>query len=426
VYFLYSLLLGTALLGLLPVYFIKFRLLRKQRLHLGERLGFKLPEPKTDRPFLWIHAVSVGEVLSLQNLIQEIKSGHPEWEIGFSVLTHAGHKVAEAKLRNIDHLFFVPFDIGWAVRRYFKKLRPRLLVLAESEFWPRLLREARRSRCPVLLVNGRISDRTFKRLYRWRWAAGGLFANISRFLVQSAQDKDRLERLGVAPDRLSISGNLKCETRLPEFSDGEIRQFKKDLSIPEGKKVIVAGSIHKGEDDKLLEAFRKARETRSDILLVLAPRHPEKFGDVERSFETDSFAVCRRTRLRPGLAWDLLVLDTIGELARFYAISDAAFIGGSLVPWGGQNLLEPAYYGKPIFFGSHMKNFAALADQFVRAGAARIVREPEELAGMFLFEDPAALQAMGRRAKEILGSLQGATGTTLAAIESFMIHANPE
>lgn len=412
-------------MAVLPIYFIKLRLLRKEDLHLSERLGFKLPEPKTDRPFLWIHAVSVGEVLSLQNLIRKIKSGHNDWQIGFSVLTDAGHRVAAAKLKNVDHLFFVPFDIGWAVRRYFKKLRPRLLVLAESEFWPQLLREARRSGCPVLLVNGRISDRTFKRLSRWRWAARGLFTNISRFLVQSAQDKDRLERLGVAPERLFVSGNLKCETSLPEFSQEEIRQFKEDLFIPEGKKVVVAGSIHKGEDDKLLQAFRKARETRKDVLLVLAPRHPEKFGDVEKSLETDSFSVCRRTRWRPGLTWDLLVLDTIGELARFYAVSDAAFIGGSLIPWGGQNLLEPAFYGKPIFFGPHMKNFAALADQFVRAGAARIVREPKELTDMFLFKDPEDLRAMGRRAKEILGSLQGATENTLAAIESLMSHAEP-
>lgn len=412
-------------MAVLPIYFIKLRLLRKEDLHLSERLGFKLPEPKTDRPFLWIHAVSGGEVLSLQNLIRKIKSGHNDWQIGFSVLTDAGHRVAAAKLKNVDHLFFVPFDIGWAVRRYFKKLRPRLLVLAESEFWPQLLREARRSGCPVLLVNGRISDRTFKRLSRWRWAARVLFTNISRFLVQSAQDKDRLERLGVAPERLLVSGNLKCETSLPEFSQEEIRQFKEDLFIPEGKKVVVAGSIHKGEDDKLLQAFRKARETRKDVLLVLAPRHPEKFGDIERFLETGSFSVCRRTRMRPGLTWDLLVLDTIGELARFYAVSDAAFIGGSLIPWGGQNLLEPAFYGKPIFFGPHMKNFAALADQFVRAGAARIVREPKELADMFLFKDPEDLRAMGRRAKEILGSLQGATENTLAAIESLMSHAEP-
>ena len=413
-------LLGAALAAVLPIYFVKLRLLKKERLHLAERLGFKLPEPARDRPFLWIHAVSVGEVLSLQNLVREIKSRHSDWQIGFSVLTDTGHKVAGAKLKGVDYLFFIPFDIGWAVRRCFKTLNPRLLVLAESEFWPRLLREARRSRCPVLLVNGRISDRTYHRLQCWPWAARRLFTNISRFLVQSPQDKKRLEDLGIEPDRLCLSGNLKCETRLPEYSAEDIRRFKKDLSIPEGKKVVVAGSIHKGEDDMLVRAFRQAREARRDVLLVLAPRHPDKFADFEKSVPDDSLTVRRRTRMEPGLTWDLLILDTIGELVRFYAVADAAFIGGSLIPWGGQNLLEPAYYGKPIFFGPHMKNFAALADQFVGAGAARIVREPEELADLFLFKNPANIEAMGRKAKALLGSLQGATDKTLAAIESFM------
>lgn len=424
-YFLYSVCLGAALILLLPVYAVKLKLLRKQRLHLAERLGFKLPAPAPGRPFLWIHAVSVGEVLSLQNLIHEVKSRHAGWQVGFSVLTPTGHKVAAAKLREVDHLFFVPFDIGWAVRRAFKKFRPRLLVLAESEFWPRLLREARRTGCPVLLVNGRISDRTFRRLRRRRWAARVLFSNIDGFLVQSGQDRERMELLGVGPDRLLVSGNLKCDSRLPSFGAEDIRRFKADLSVPEGRRVVVAGSIHKGEDEMLLQAFRTARETRPDVLLVLAPRHPEKFSDFEKSVENDRFIVRRRTRLEPGQAWDVLLLDTIGELARFYAIADAAFVGGSLVPWGGQNLLEPAYYGKPVFFGPHMKNFAALAGQFVAAGAARIVREPEELADLFLFKNPDENEAMGRKAKTLLGSLQGATEKTLDAIESYMSHAKP-
>jgi 3-deoxy-D-manno-octulosonic-acid transferase len=187
VYFLYSLLFGAILLAALPIYLIKLKLIRKQSLRIRERLGFRIPKPDSNRPFVWIHAVSVGEVLSVQRLVKEIKTGHPDWQIGFSVLTETGHKMAAAKLDSIDLLFFVPFDIGWAVRRYFKELRPRLLVLAESEFWPRLLGEARRSDCPVLLVNGRISDRTYRRFLRWRWAARRLFENINQFLVRKSE-----------------------------------------------------------------------------------------------------------------------------------------------------------------------------------------------------------------------------------------------
>jgi len=422
VYLIYSFMLCFAFLIVIPAYFVKLRVLKKESLHLAERLGFKVPERPTSGLFLWIHAVSVGEVLSLQNLIGEIKGAHPDWEIGFSTLTNTGYKVAAAKLKDVDRLFFVPLDFGWPVRRYFKRLRPDLLVLAESEFWPRLLREARRFRCPVFLVNGRVSGRSFRRLRRCKWGARLLLKNIDRFLVQTAQDKERLEAVGVDSGRVAVSGNLKCETRLPELGESEIRRLRAELSIEGGKKVLVAGSIHRGEEEKLLAAFREARRRKNDILLVLAPRHPDKFGDIEKSFNGNGLVVCRKTRYEPGRTWDVLVLDTIGELARFYALSDAAFIGGSLIPRGGQNLLEPAYYGKPVYFGPHMDNFAALAQLFVNGGGARIVEKPEELTDMFLWRDPLALEEMGRKAKDLLNSLQGATGRTLAALEKFMAH----
>jgi 3-deoxy-D-manno-octulosonic-acid transferase len=200
----------------------------------------------------------------------------------------------------------------------------------------------------------------------------------------------------------------------------DLRLLRGELGLPERKKVVVAGSIHKGEEGFLLGAFREVRKTRDDILLVLAPRHPEKFNDLEKDFSDELLVLRRRTKLVPGQAWDVLFLDTIGELARFYALSDAAFIGGSLIPWGGQNLLEPAFYGKPVFFGPYMKNFADLADAFVRAGGARIVQTPEEIAEIFLFRDPDEMARMGRKALATLISLQGATGKTMTALGSFM------
>jgi 3-deoxy-D-manno-octulosonic-acid transferase len=424
VYAIYSLFLSFALLVAIPLYFVKLRIMRKESLHLHYRLGFKVPKRKTQGPFLWIHAVSVGEVLSLQNLIRKIKAAHPDWEVGFSALTNTGYRVAAAKLLEADHLFFIPFDFAGIVRRFLKRLNPNLLVLTESEFWPRLLREARRRACPVLLANGRISNRSFRKFSRFRKLAGILLGNITRFLVQTAGDKERLEKIGVNPELVMVSGNLKCETRLPVFENKDIQKLKKDLSISEGKKVVVAGSIHKGEDDRLFRAFREARRTEKDILLVLAPRHPEKFDKENKAFWNDSFVVRRKTQLRGGQSWDILILDTIGELARFYARSDVAFIGGSLVSHGGQNLLEPAFYGKPIFFGPHMENFAALAEKFVLSGAAKFIETQDDLTSMFLLKDPEALKRMGERAKEALASLQGATEKTLSAIESLMAHGD--
>ncbi len=419
-YFLYSSVFALALAVVLPMYLVRLRIRRGEPLHLKERLGISLPATKGGRPFLWIHAVSVGEVLSLQNLIRSVRAAHPDWEIGFSVLTNTGYSVAREKIKDVDHLFFIPFDIGWSVRRVFHRLRPALLVLAESEYWPRLLREAERRDCPVLVVNGRISARTFHRMRRIGRPAARLLGKVSRFLVQTPRDRDRLERIGVPSARIEVAGNLKCETNLPAPTPAEIDLFKSGLGIPSGNKVVVTGSVHVGEDGPLLDAFREARRKRSDIRFVLAPRHPDKFGDLENRRPDDGLVIRRRTRLEPGQDWDILLLDTIGELARVYAACDAAFIGGSLIPWGGQNLLEPAFYGKPIVFGPHMENFAALAEAFVEGGGARIVRTTEELAAFFAFDKPAEMEEMGRRARAILLSLQGATERVLAAMDSMM------
>lgn len=412
--------MALALALLVPVYFVQRRLRRGEPLHLKERLGLSLPAAAGGRPFVWIHAVSVGEVLSLQRLVRTIRENRPDWEIGFSVLTHSGYRMAGEKIKDADAVFFLPFDLGWPLRRIFYRLRPSLLVLAESEYWPRLLKEAVRRGCPVLVVNGRVSPRTFKRMRRFRSLSRRLLGAVARFLVQTPLDRERLEKIGVPSGKIEVAGNLKCETRLPERTAADIASARAALGIAAGDRVIVAGSVHSGEAAALLEAFRLARRKGPGIRLILAPRHPEKFPDPAADPSVGDFAVQRKTRFDPGRPWDILVLDTIGELARTYALGDAAFIGGSLIPWGGQNLLEPAFYGKPIAFGPHMHNFAALAETFVFGGGAQTVRSAEELAAVFALDDPAGMEAMGRRAREILMSLQGATERAFQVIEAFM------
>jgi 3-deoxy-D-manno-octulosonic-acid transferase len=419
-YWLYSIITGAAFLAVLPVYFVKMRLLRGESLRAAERLAFRLPRSRGGRPFLWFHAVSVGEVLSLQNLLREVRAAYPGWEIGFSTLTNTGYAMAREKLGEVDQLFLVPVDVGWCVRRVFRRLRPRLLVLVESEFWPRILREAERRRCPVLLINGRISERSFRRLRRYRALSRRWLSKIARFLVQTSRDRERLEKVGVASAKVEVSGNLKCDVRLPPLGSDEAARLRGELGIAPGRKTVVAGSIHPGEEELLIRAFREARRRRDDILLVLAPRHPEKFAEIEKEFADGSLVLKRRTKLVPGESWDVLLLDTIGELARFYALSDAAFIGGSLIARGGQNLIEPAFYGKAVFFGPHMQNFADLAEAFVRAGAAKVVRQEEEIVEIFLFQDPGAIAEMGRKSRAVLETLQGATEKTMAVLAAFM------
>jgi 3-deoxy-D-manno-octulosonic-acid transferase len=418
VYGLYSFFLFLALLLYFPVYFIRLKLGRKERLHLRERLGMGRPRSGPDAPSLWIHAVSVGEVLSLRRLVSELRARHPSWVVYFSTLTETGYRVARQTLSGVEEVIFVPIDFGFIVRRFYADLRPRVFILAESEFWPNLLRQARRSCRSVILINGRISDRSAARYYRWRRVFLPVLRNIDTFLVQTDKDLERLNRVGIPRPSLEVAGNLKADILLPAIEAEDLRNMRTEFGLPRKTRLIVAGSTHPGEETLLLKAFREAKSQRPDLALVLAPRHPERSKEVEKAAASTGLKPIKRTAAGPKLGWDVLILDTIGELTKFYALADLAFVGGSLVPHGGQNLLEPAYYGKPLCFGTHMENFAALADSFVAAGAARVVRGPDDLAGFFMLQDEKELEEMGRKARALLSSFQGATERTLQVIES--------
>ncbi|HDZ26977.1 MAG TPA: 3-deoxy-D-manno-octulosonic acid transferase, partial [Candidatus Aminicenantes bacterium] len=414
-YVFYSFLLLISFLIYIPVNFVRIKLLRRESFFLRDRLGRGLNDNCAKKQSLWIHAVSVGEVISLQNLIKKIKEKHPAWTIHFSTLTNTGMRVAKEKLTDADNIFFVPLDFKYVVRKYFNTLRPRVFVLAESELWPNLLREAKRQTKGVLLINGRISSRSFKRYSRFKFVAKKILKNIDLFLVQTEKDKENFEKIGVNSGVVEVVKNLKSEVNLPILTEEDLLKLKSNLSIPATNKVIVAGSTRKGEEKELIEAYSRAKSVKENLLLILAPRHPERFDEVERICQDFPFKVMRRTQVSPNKQWDILILDTIGELAHFYALSDVSFVGGSLVPWGGQNLLEPAFYKKPIFFGPHMDNFAFLAEKFVQSGAARIINKNKDLDEMFLIRDEESLKKMGRSAKETLNSLQGATEKTIKA-----------
>jgi len=424
-YALYSFLLFLALILYAPFYWVKVRFVKKDKLRFRERLGFGLSRRTSLRPAVWIHAVSVGEVLSLQHLIREVKTRHPDWEIAFSSLTGTGLRQAREKLKDADPIFFVPLDFRGPVRRVLCRLNPDLLVLAESELWPNLLHEARRRTKGVLVINGRMSERAFGKYLRFKSLAGRVLGQVDRFLVQTRLDADRFAAIGVVPGLIEVAGNLKAEVHLPPPDGRETAALKKSIGLAASRKVVLAGSTRKGEEELLLGAYARTRAATSPPALIVAPRHPERTGEVERIAASLGLACSRRTLVRTGDAWDVLILDTIGELARFYALCDAAFVGGSLVDWGGHNFLEPAHFGKPVFFGPHMTNFAALADAFLKEGAARVVATDDDLVRMFGLEDAKGLRDMGRRASAVLDSMAGATEKTVRAIEEMMERKKP-
>jgi 3-deoxy-D-manno-octulosonic-acid transferase len=229
-----------------------------------------------------------------------------------------------------------------------------------------------------------------------------------------------LEKIGVHPRVVRVAGNLKAEIELPALEKSELERLRASLGVPAKAKVIVAGSVRKGEEEPLLVAFSTALKSHADRVLILAPRHPDRTNEVEKICQKYPLKVQKRTQISSDKNWQVMILDTLGELATFYALSDAAFVGGSLVRWGGHNLLEPAYYAKPVFFGPHMDNFAHLAEIFVEAGAARIVKNKADLVRMFTLQDEAEYLEMGHRARETLVSLQGATEKTLQALDSLI------
>lgn len=419
-YLLYSFLLFSYLLLYFPAYYVRIRFHKEECLHLRQRLSLDLREAEQKKRSIWIHAVSVGEVLSLQNLVVEIKKNHPDWTINFSCLTNSGFHMAKQKLKGVDKIFFLPLDFRCVVLRFFQRIKPDVFVLAESEFWPNLLRVAHQRTRGVLLVNGRISPRSFRRFRKIKFLIKRVLLNINQFLVQTDRDEEMLLQIGVDPSVIEVAGNLKAEIELPVLSQEDGVNIRNELNIPETAKLVVAGSVRKGEEEPLLDAFSDAKQENPDLLLVLALRHPDRGEEVEGICQGYPFEVYRRTNIAPGPRWDILILDTLGELAKFYALSDVAFVGGSLIPWGGHNLLEPAFYAKPIFFGPHMDNFAHLADIFIQSGAARMVKTKKDLVNMFCMEEEKDLHEMGRRAQLTLQSLQGATRRTLQAIETLM------
>jgi 3-deoxy-D-manno-octulosonic-acid transferase len=416
VYWVYSLLLFLVLVAYSPLYFVRMRLRQRESMYISRRLGLRLPVGRTAGRSIWVHAVSVGEVLSLRNLVARIKREHPEWAVYFSTLTDTGYRIAREKLREADQIFLVPLDFAWVVRRFFRALEPDLMILAESEFWPNLLRVAHRRSGGVLLINGRMSAGSFKRYQRLKPLTRKILQNIDGFLVQTEQDRQRLMGMGLAAGKIQVAGNLKADISLPTFTPADLANLRRAVGVLETQRIIVAGSTHRGEEETLLRAYRRAASRATDLRMLLAPRHPLRSEEVERAAAELGLRVSRRTR-KPQGEWQVLIIDTIGELGGFYAIADMAFIGGSLVPHGGQNLLEPAFYGKPILFGPHMENFAALAAEFVGRSAARVVAGEDDLADAFWLGSRGQLREMGERAAAVLASLQGATEKTLLEIE---------
>lgn len=444
-YVLYNFLFTLWLIFAGPVVLRNHRRRGRPLVDLNQRLGdtTHLPE-KSGRPTVWFHACSVGEALSIQKVVAEFHEAEPTARLVFSTVTSSGQTVAKERFSAYGEncVFYLPVDTVMAVRKTLDRMTPSMLVIVDTEIWPNLIREAKRRNIPVVLVNGRISPRSFK---RYRWAQpflGRVFPNYRALLAGSKVDADRLQMLGASPAKIRMPGNLKYDLAASAPDQNKIARLDLELKLTQiGAPLIVAGSTHEGEDEVILRAFLNVRlnSAFANTVLLLAPRHPERAKEVYEIARRIGFNVRLRsesnganTIARPR-GTDVIVLDTIGELASAYSFATVAFVGGSLVAIGGHSILEPAAFGKPVVVGPHMENSPGVIDEFLERdavlqltaleGSPRHQQEELSQAILSLLQDPLAAGKMGRAARTILNQNRGATSRTVAYLQEFYLES---
>ena len=370
-----------------------------------------------DRQPVWIHAVSVGEMVATRPLIHALSRTYPESPIVLSTITPGGFSVASKLAGESGVAIYFPLDLRGCVRRALATMRPRVLLLMESELWPTVIREAHRQEIPVVVVNGRLSPRA---LPHYRIAAPlvrTMWSHVRGFLMQSQADADRLLSLGAPAERVRVTGNLKWDAaERPE--PAAVHALASRVGLDGRAPLIVAGSTHRGEEGAVLEAFKHLRVIQPDTRLILAPRHLERLAEVEGLVRHQELVPVRLSQAASDTAWQVGLVDTFGQLPTYYALANLVFIGGSLIPHGGQNPLEAASLGKPVLFGPFMHNFEAIAHELLGNHAACQVATARELSTLTeeLLANLSAMEAMGRRAQELVERHRGATQRTMDAL----------
>jgi 3-deoxy-D-manno-octulosonic-acid transferase len=425
-YFLYSLLLAAAMLLSLPYWLYQVLRHGKYRTGFPERLGsvplrLMAGKPSAGRKrVIWVHAVSVGEVLAISGLVQEMKRRFPQHRLVVSTTTDTGQELARKRFGE-PNVFYFPMDFAFAIRPYLRALQPELVLLAETEFWPNFLRLAHASGARIAVVNARISDRSWPNYRRFFWALRRMLLHVDLFLAQTQEDGTRLQSIGAEAGRVRVTGNLKFDVSLPT-PQPVVETLRRSLTLEGAGPVLVCGSTVEDEEPPLLKAFENVRVGHPRAVMILAPRHRERFDEVAILLQQLGIPFARRSRWQgEALAGGVLLVDSIGELAGLYALADVAFVGGSLVPRGGHNIIEPAQHGVAVVVGNHTENFRDIVSLFQSRDAVRIVGLAElPLVLMHLLENDSERRALGQRAKETVRSQAGATVRTLEELNALL------
>jgi 3-deoxy-D-manno-octulosonic-acid transferase len=424
----YTTLLTLGLVLSSPFFALKILTTSRYRRGLSQRLGFRyktISEKVGNEKPVWIHAASVGEVLGSLPIINGIKGAKPELPILLSTMTATGNEVAEKRASGVKATTFFPLDHPWSVRRAISLVNPRVFLMAETEIWPNFLMELGRREIPVLLFNGRISTRSLQWYKRFRFFIASPLTAISAFCMQSSLDAQRIIEIGANPERVTVTGNIKFDQPPPEITPREREALLRTLGLHAGQPVLIAGSTHGGEEEFMLKVLRLLSPEYPDLVLLLAPRHLERVNEVEALLKREKIPWRPKSQLSAGEKREgapVILLDTLGELAKLYSIGTLIFVGGSLVKVGGHNILEPLFFKKPVLFGPFMENFREISHEVLRRGAGFQIRGEEEMVlhAKTLLENPSLWSRMGECGFEIIRDNRGATRKTLQTIFQFV------
>ncbi len=433
-YLLYNFLLIMLVTITFPLWFYKVVTKEKHRkgfwekLGIGSRLGSAFISVPEGSYRIHIHAVSVGEVIAAIPFVREIRQRHPQVLLSLSTVTPTGNELAHKRLPEVDQILYSPFDLPWSVKRFINRFRPDLYISVETELWPNILREVKRSGARSVIINGRISPDAFKGYKRFRQFMKRVLSNVDIFCMQSDEDAERIREIGAPSGSVTVTGNMKYDQKFIEMSNDLINSKMNLFGINNGDKVIVAGSTHPGEDEVILSSYVECLKDESKLRLIIVPRHIERTAEIERLARARGLDVKRRTGLVNAEINSvpyktIIVVDTIGELSTLYSIATVVIIGGSFVPHGGQNPLEAMFYRKPLIFGKHMFNFKLITKEILACGAGRMVENKESLKDALqeLLKNTGRRKEMGEMGYKIIVRNRGAVERNLAIVEKFII-----
>ncbi|HBO85029.1 MAG TPA: 3-deoxy-D-manno-octulosonic acid transferase [Deltaproteobacteria bacterium] len=430
IFYLYNILVNLSFIILLPYFLFKIIFAGKYRKGLFEKFGFIDSDKlrKTGKKRVWLHAVSVGETKAVIQLVRLLKKKHPDADIVFSTMTLTGNIIANENLLSyVTSVIYFPLDLLWVVKRVVQRVSPDIFIVAEKEIWPNILNVLKAKGVPVVVVNGKISDRSFRRYLFFSFFFKCVFQNVAFFCAQTERDRHRAVALGVPAERVCVTGNLKFDMEIPVWTSPEREEIMQALGIRDSDIVFVAGSTHDGEEEIILHVFSRLKRELPGLKLLIAPRHPDRFEEIENLIKSKGFSFLKKSdthhsSLITHHSFDVILLDTMGELGKMFGLATAAFVGGSLVNIGGHNLLEPVLHKKPVIFGQFIQDYREIADILIKSEGGIMVRDSSELEGVLrkIFLDRRLAKERGEAGYRVIEENRGVTKKCLAIIEKFL------